>query len=47
MSIRDVLIGAGIAWLALTPEGNKVKDELWKKFVDTYMKPPAEKKEQE
>jgi hypothetical protein len=28
MVIKDVLIGVGLAWLALTPEGKKVKNEM-------------------
>ena len=48
MMIKDVLIGVGIAWLSLTPEGRRVKNMAIKKVMDTYLLPKnsePEKKE--
>lgn len=48
MMIKDVLIGVGIAWLSLTPEGKRVKNMAIQKVLDTYLLPKKsepEKKE--
>lgn len=48
MIIKDVLIGVGLAWLSLTPEGKRVKNMAIKKVMDTYLLPKdsePEKKE--
>lgn len=48
MIIKDVLIGVGLAWLSLTPEGRRVKNMAIKKVMDTYLLPKdsePEKKE--
>lgn len=48
MIIKDVLIGVGLAWLSLTPEGQRVKNMAIKKVMDTYLLPKdsePEKKE--
>lgn len=39
MVIKDVLIGVGLAWLSLTPSGQKVKNMAIKKVMDTYLLP--------
>lgn len=39
MIIKDVLIGVGLAWLSLTPEGQRVKNMAIKKVLDTYLLP--------
>lgn len=39
MVIKDVLIGVGLAWLSLTPSGQKVKNIAIKKVMDTYLLP--------
>ena len=45
MIIKDVLIGVGIAWLSLTPEGRKVKNMAIKKVMDTYLLPKVSEPE--
>lgn len=45
MIIKDVLIGVGIAWLSLTPEGRKMRNTAIKKITDTYLLPKEEEKE--
>ena len=45
MLIKDVLIGVGIAWLALTQQGKKMRDTAIKKITETYLLPKEEEKE--
>lgn len=45
MLIKDVLIGVGIAWLSLTPQGKKIRDTAIKKITETYLLPKEEEKE--
>ena len=47
MIIKDVLIGVGLAWLSLTPEGKRVKNMAIQKVLDTYLLPKESTKDKE
>lgn len=44
MNIKDVLVGVGIAWLTLTPEGRAVRDKALKELTEKYMLPKTDVK---
>ncbi len=46
MLIKDVLIGVGIAWLSLTPQGKKMRDTAIKKITETYLLPKEEEEKE-
>lgn len=47
MKITDVLVGVGIAWLSLTPEGQAVRDRFMKQLAETYLVPKDKKEVKE
>lgn len=47
MKITDVLVGVGIAWLSLTPEGQAVRDRFMKQLAETYLIPKDKKEVKE
>lgn len=47
MMIKDVLIGIGIAWLSLTPEGKNMRKRAEQYIVERYILPKEEPKQEE